>query len=279
MIEVKDLTFKFGNKTVLENVNVRFRDGEFVLIAGNNGAGKSTFLKCLMGIISPTGGEIRFDKNLSRKKIGFVTDRLSLFENLSIQEAIALHCRVYGISSFNDELLGQLELDKTGKVKDLSVGERTMLLFSLVMAQEPELLLIDEIMHALDPYIREMFLDSLLDTITRHGTTVVAVNHTFSEIEKIPERVLVLENHHFILDEKTDVLKTKIKKVEMGPEDRLVGDIPVIYKSETPFHREYFIYPFEEEMRRIFQYDFQDLKLEEIMKSFIGGYYVKKRVR
>jgi len=278
MIEVKDLSFKFKKKPVLENINIRFGEGEFILIAGNNGAGKSTFLRCLTGVLSPLSGSVYFKDGLSKRRIGYIPDGLGFFENLTLKTAINFHTRVFRTGGFDDSLLKELDLDPDSKVKTLSVGERTLFLFSLILAQKPRLLLLDEILHAVDAYLRDIFLDRLLDMIAQYNTTVIAVNHTFTEIEKIPERVLVMENGGFIIDEKTDTLREKVKKIELGPDEPVPDDLPVLFKKETPYIREYYVYPFEEKMRTGFDLEFRDLNLADILKSFIGGYYVKKRV-
>lgn len=278
MIEVKNLSFKFKKKTVLENINVRFDEGEFILIAGNNGAGKSTFLRCLTGVLSPLSGSVYYKEGLSKKQIGFIPDQLGFFENLTLKKAVSFHTRVFRTGGFDDSLLKELDLDPDSKVKTLSVGERTLFLFSLIMAQKPRVLLLDEILHAVDAYLRDIFLDRLLDMIAQYNTTVIAINHTFTEIEKIPDRVLVMENGGFIIDEKTDALREKVKKIELEPDGTVPENLPVLFKKETPYIREYYIYPFQEEMRSRFDIEFRDLGLADILKSFIGGYYVKKRV-
>ena len=276
MIKVNDLEVRFGRKRVLNDINVEFGKGEFVVIAGNNGVGKSTFLRTLMGIVTPVKGDVAYDREISRKRIGFLSDKFSFFDDFTVNQGIDFHCRVYGIKQFDDKLLRHLDLDRKQRIKTLSVGERVLYLFSLIMAQEPELLLVDEIIHAIDPYLRELFLEYLLETIDRFNATVISVNHSFSEIETIPNRVLIMENGRFILDEATEALKEKIKKVETNVD--IPGEIPVLYKKEVLHYKEYYVYPFSEEMRKSYNYQFQDLNLTEIIKSFIGGYYVKKRV-
>jgi ABC-type multidrug transport system ATPase subunit len=193
-----------------------------------------------------------------------------------VNQGIDFHCRVYGIKQFDDKLLRHLDLDRKQRIKTLSVGERVLFLFSLIMAQEPVVILVDEIIHAMDPYLRELFLEYLLEAIDRFNATVIGVNHSFSEIETIPNRVLIMENGRFILDEATEALKEKIKKVETNVD--IPGEIPVLYKKEVLHYKEYYVYPFSEELRKSYDYQFQDLNLTEIIKSFIGGYYVKKRV-
>ncbi|UCH95262.1 MAG: ABC transporter ATP-binding protein [Candidatus Aminicenantes bacterium] len=275
MIKVKDLDVRFGRKRVLNDISVEFGKGEFVVIAGNNGVGKSTFLRTLVGIITPVKGDVAYDKGISKKKIGFISDQFSFFDDFTVKQGIDFHCRVYGIKQFDDNLLRHLDLERNQKIKNLSMGERVLFLFSLIMAQEPEVLLVDEIIHAIDPYLRELFLENLLEAIDRFNATVIGVNHSFSEIETIPNRVLIMENGRFILDEATEALKEKIKKVEANVD--IPEDIPVLYKKEVLHYKEYYVYPFSEELRKSYDYRFRDLNLTEIIKSFIGGYYVKKR--
>lgn len=80
IIETRDLSLKFGRKTALERISVAFRPGEMVLIAGKNGAGKSTFLRCLARVLEPDKGKIIQAPELRRSDIGFISDSLSLFE-------------------------------------------------------------------------------------------------------------------------------------------------------------------------------------------------------
>jgi len=275
MIKVNNLDVRFGRKTVLKDINIEFGKGEFIVIAGNNGGGKSTFLRTLMGIVTPVKGNVSYDKEISKKKIGFISDKFSLFYDFTIKQGIDFHCLVYGTKQFDDKLLSHLDLDRNQKIKTLSVGERVLFLFSLIMAQEPRILLIDEIIHVIDPYLRELFLEYLLEAIDRYNATVITVNHSFMEIENIPNRVLIMEGGRFVLDESTEALKGKIKKVETNFD--IPGNIPVLYKKEILNYKEYYIYPFSDELKKTYDYQFQDLNLTEIIKSFIGGYYVKKR--
>lgn len=110
----------------------------------------------------------------------------------------------------------------------------------------------------------------------RCQTTVIMVNHTFSEIEKIPERVLVMEKGQFILDEKTENLSEKIKRIECDAE--IPEDMPCIFKRESEFYKEYFVYPFEKNLKEKFPYEYKDLSLNDIIKAFVGGQYVKERI-
>jgi ABC-2 type transport system ATP-binding protein len=274
IVEVENLRLNIGRKNILDNISFQLRKGESVVIAGRNGSGKTTFLKCLANVIFPDQGNIVFSKEVPPEKIGYISDQLSLFENYTVKQGVDFHTSVFHIEDFDFTLIKELKLDLRQKIKNLSAGERTLFHLSLILAQKPEILLIDEIIHVIDPYLREKFLEAVIDLMDRCQTTVVMVNHTFSEIEKIPERVLVMEKGQFILDEPSETLADKIKKVDSEAE--ISEEVPCVFKRELSHFREYFVYPFSEELRKKFPYDYKNTNMNEMVKAFIGGQYVKK---
>lgn len=275
ILEVDGLKVRVGRKTILDDIRIQFKKKESVVIAGRNGSGKSTFLRCLANVILPDQGMIVYRNGINKEKIGFISDQISLFENLTVEQGIRFHSSVFHIKDFDYTLIKELKFDLNQKIKDLSAGERTLYHLSLLLSQKPEILLIDEIIHTIDPYLREKFLEAIIELIDRCQTTVIMINHTFSEIEKIPERVLVMEKGQFILDEKCETLGKKIKSVVS--EEEIPKEIPYIFKRESSFQKEYFIYPFKEEFRKDFPHEYKELSLNDIIKAFVGGQYVKER--
>jgi ABC-type multidrug transport system ATPase subunit len=276
ILNVSGLNVKIGKKTILDGIEVGFSKGECVLIAGANGTGKSTFLKCLAGVILPDKGEVNYTDGIGPEKIGFISDRLSLFENFTLMQGIDFHTRVFGIDNFDASLIEELRFDPAQKIKHLSAGERTLFNLSLVWSQQPQVLLIDEIIHVIDPFLRDKFLEAVIDLMDRCNTTVFMVNHTFSEIEKIPERVLVMADGRIIVDEKSEVLARSLKKVISTAE--LASDCPVIFYRQAAAEREYFIYPYTAELFERHPYEYLPVDLTEIVKAFIGGQYAEKRM-
>jgi len=274
ILEVDNLRVKIGRKTILDDIRIQFKKNESVVIAGRNGSGKSTFLRCLANVIFPDRGSIVYNKGTTKEKIGFISDQISLFENLTVEQGIRFHSSVFHIEDFDYTLINDLKFDLNQKIKNLSAGEKTLYHLSLLLSQKPEILLIDEIIHTIDPYLREKFLEAVIELIDRYQTTVIMINHTFSEIEKIPERVLVMEKGQFILDEKCETLGEKIKSVVS--EKEIPEEIPYILKRESSFQKEYFIYPFKEEFRKAFPHEYKELSLNDIIKAFVGGQYVKE---
>jgi ABC-2 type transport system ATP-binding protein len=274
IVEVENLELNIGRKKILDNLSFQLKKGESVVIAGRNGSGKTTFLKSLANVLFPDKGNIIFSEQITQEKIGYISDQLSLFENYTAQQGVDFHSEVFHIEDFDYSLIKELKLDLKQRIKNFSAGERTLFHLSLILAQKPEILLIDEIIHVIDPYLREKFLEAVIDLMDRCQTSVVMVNHTFSEIEKIPERVMVMEKGRFILDEPSETLGEKIKKVDSEAE--ISEEVPCIFKRELSHYREYFVYPFNEELRKKFPYDYKNTSMNEMVKAFIGGQYVKK---
>jgi ABC-2 type transport system ATP-binding protein len=276
IVEVRDLSLSFSRKKVLAGLSFSLNQGEWAVIAGRNGVGKSTLLRCLSGVLLPDAGSIARGPEARPEKTGFISDRLSLFEDWTIGRAIAFHCRVFAIDEFDDRLLGRLGVKQKARIRDLSAGERAILHLSLVLSQKPSLMLVDEVLHMLDPYIRDLFIEALIEAMTVRETAVLTVNHTFSEIERLPERVLVMEEGRFVVDETPEALRGLMKKVVCrGP---LPDGLPCFFSKGEGEYKEYFIYPFSEDMRAVQALDFQDIALPEIIKAFIGGGYEQKRM-
>ncbi|MBN2400455.1 MAG: ATP-binding cassette domain-containing protein [Candidatus Aminicenantes bacterium] len=276
IVETRELSFGFSRKKVLDELCVSFPESEWAVIAGRNGVGKSTLLRLLAGVLFPKSGTIVRAEAARQEKIGFISDTLSLFEDWTVERAIAFHCRAFAVDRFDDRLFTRLGLGQTVRIKNLSAGERAILHLSLVLSQQPSLLLIDEVMHMLDPYIRDLFIEALIEHMAAKRATVLTVNHTFSEIEKIPERLLVMDGGRFVVDEPTEALGGLMKKVISR--EPLPEALPCFFKKTDGIYKEYYIYPFREELRAEHGLEFQDIALAEIVKAFIGGGYEQKRM-
>ena len=275
ILEAKGLTVRFGRKAALRDVGVAFAGGEAAVIAGSNGSGKSTLLRCLAGVIVPDRGRIIAGPGLTKAKIGFVSDRLSLYEDWTLEEAWRFHRNAFGIEAPGPARIEGLELDPRRRIKSLSAGERTLYHLSLLLAQRPAVLLVDEVVHALDPFLREKFLEAVIGAMDELRTAVIMVNHTFSDTAQIPERVLIMDDGRFILDERRETLERSVKKVS-GDTD-LPPDIPCLFAASSEFRKDRYVFPFREEWRERPGLRFEDIGLDEIVKAFIGGAYVQKR--
>ena len=274
MLTIKNLSFRYEKSEVFKDFNLHVPEGQSCLITGINGVGKSTLLRLIAGVLEPDEGEIVFSSKIGdnpKQKIGFISDKLSLYESLTVKRGIELHQSVYGTKDFDTSLIQHTKIKMDQKIRELSIGQRTIFHLSLILSIEPEVLLIDEIIHSIDAYLRKVFLEQLIKMLSVRKLTVIMVNLNFHDIEHMVDRVILLKDGKIEVDEMIDSLKEKVKKVIslMPPKE-----IPIISKTGQTDHPDYFIYPFKEEYRQQINGKLVDLNLTEIVTAFIESEYM-----
>lgn len=274
MVTINDLKFGYGKKPLFNHFNFQVPPGQVCLVTGINGVGKSTLLRLIAGVLKPQQGKIEYDPRLGtspRAKIGFISDSLSIYENLRVGRLIDLHLSVFNVKQFDDTLIRHTRISSRDKVRDLSKGQRTILHLALILSTQPELLLIDEVIHDLDAYLRKLFLDEVIRHLSEREVTVVFVNVNFHDIESLVDRVVLLKNGTIAVDEPITVLKEKVKRVLLAGE--LPAGIPCIYSLPRENFIEYFIYPYDESINQKISAEISSLNLNDIVAAFIGGEY------
>jgi len=243
MIKINSLTFSYGDNPLFNNFNLEIPKNQTLLITGINGVGKSTLLKLMAGVLKPIMGKIKYDGRpieKIKKRIGFISDSMSLYNDMKISNLISLHKRMFGIDEFYDSLIKHTKIKYSQKVGQLSIGQRAILHLSLILSQKPKIILIDEVLPSIDAYLRELFLNELLKVIAEGDITVVMVNLNFHDIESLVNRVILLKNGKIEIDEPIDILKSRVRKLicEKVPEN-----LPVIFNQKFGNYFESFIYP------------------------------------
>jgi ABC-2 type transport system ATP-binding protein len=274
MITIQDISFSYDKTKVYDGFSLHIAEGQSCLITGINGVGKSTLLRLMAGVLRPDRGTISYNPRLGavpKKKIGFISDRLSLYESLTVARGIELHQSAFGLDSFDDGLLRHLKIDVHQSIKSLSIGQRTIFHLSLVLSARPEILLIDEIIHSIDAYLRKFFLDQLIRLLSERRMTIVTVNVNFHDIEHMIDRVILLKGGRIAVDEGIDDLKDKVKRVVSS---RPPEGMPILSMGGSGDRPDYFVYPFREEFRGRIDGEIIDMNLTDIVAAFIGGEYV-----
>jgi ABC-2 type transport system ATP-binding protein len=275
MIKIEDMGFAYGRRGVLRDFNLHIKEGETTLITGINGTGKTTLLRLMAGVLFPQRGSIHYSEKLGpdpRGKIGFISDRMHLYENMTLSSAIRFHSRVYRIGEFDMSLMEQARLQPDQRIGDLSAGQKLIFHLGLILAAQPDILLIDEVIHSIDAFLREMFLNRLLECMAQRNVTLILVNLNYHDIENIPQRVILLKNGRVAVDEPIEDLKAKVKKLVSAEE---ISGIPSLYTRHYADRFEYYAYPFSPDLaaRTKGGPKVVDLNLDEIIKAFIGGEY------
>ncbi|HQU38897.1 MAG: ABC transporter ATP-binding protein [Chitinophagales bacterium] len=196
VITVRDLTRQFGTFTAVDHISFEVHPGEIFGFLGANGAGKTTAMKMLIGILRPSSGEasvagfdVYREAEHIKQHIGYMSQRFSLYEDLTVMENIRFYAGIYGlpITSIRKEakaLLDRLELTHEANtlVKALPLGWKQKLAFSLAIIHKPAIVFLDEPTGGVDPITRRRFWEMITET-ARTGMTVFVTTHYMDEAE------------------------------------------------------------------------------------------------
>lgn len=205
MLEVKNLKKSFGNRVILDDINLTVKDDEILCIVGPSGAGKTTLLRCITGLDTPDSGEFLMDgkpfdpqgTGASDRVIGVVFQDFNLFPNLSVMENITLAPTMVLKQPKNEavkkaqELLAELGLSTKGNLYpwQLSGGQKQRVAIARALAMKPKILCYDEPTSALDPNLRQDVANIIL-SLKKGGVTQLVVTHDLDFAEEIADDLL-----------------------------------------------------------------------------------------
>jgi len=195
-IEVRGLTRRFGTFTAVDEISFDVAAGEVFGFLGANGAGKTTAIRMLIGLLAPSGGSARvagFDVATQaeqvKRNIGYMSQRFSLYEDLTVRENITLYGGIYGLSDGaiaerTASLVQRLQLarDLDTRVKSIPLGWKQKLAFSVAVLHDPKVVFLDEPTGGVDPITRRQFWELIYATAAQ-GTTVFVTTHYMDEAE------------------------------------------------------------------------------------------------
>lgn len=238
LLTVKNLTKTYNKKNVLKNINFSVEEKEIVSIIGPSGSGKSTLLRCINRMVTPTSGEILFNRKLItsanigeiRKEIGMVFQHFNLFENLTVLENITLapvKLKLLSQAEAKKRALAMLKEINLYDKKDsypisLSGGEKQRVAIIRTLILEPRLILLDEPTSALDPEMTKEVIE-LIKHLKDKGITLIIVSHEMEFVKEFSNRIIFIENGKLILD-------SSYNKIINGENDRVKNFIQDIEK-------------------------------------------------
>lgn len=232
VIETSGLTKSFGRQRVLNGVDLRVPRGSIFGFLGLNGAGKSTTIRTLLGLLRSDGGRcqvVGLDPATRgvdvRRRVGYMAENQQMYGWMRVREIIAWCKRFYptwddGLAS---ELLVQLHLNAEAKVGALSKGQSSKLALLLALSHRPEMVLLDDPALGLDPLARRDFLRDVVGQLQAREVTVFFSSHLLYEIEPICDRVAILHEGRIIACDAVDELRARVKRVEFEPRDPAGG--------------------------------------------------------
>ena len=217
LIEFKNVSKSYGTFQALKNINLQIEPGKIYGLLGPNGSGKTTIIKLINDLLTPTEGNILIKGQKpgvdSKKIISYLPERTYLNTNSKVSEIISLFEDFY--EDFNKDkalkLLNDLNIDKDAKLKTMSKGTKEKVQLILVMSREAELYILDEPLGGVDPATRDYILDTILSNF-KEGSSVIISTHLISDIERILDEVIFIDKGKIILQSDADELRNKENK-------------------------------------------------------------------
>ena len=226
-IIINQLSKRFGGTQALDDVSFRVPTGTVFALLGENGAGKTTLIRILTGFARADAGQasvLSHDcgrQSLAiRRSIGYVSDSPAVYEWMTAPEI------GWFTSSFYDdsflpryhELIAELEVPASTKIKSMSKGQRAKVALSLAIAHDPELLILDEPTSGLDPIVRRQFLESMVDRAAA-GRTVLLSSHHINEVEQVADVVAIIHGGKLKMLQPLDTLRERARLITATLED------------------------------------------------------------
>ena len=202
VIECKNLTHYYGKKLVYENLNFSVKEGSILGLLGKNGAGKTTTINILHGFLQPREGEcLIYGENTqsltpeTKSRIGFLIEGHVQYAFMDIHQIEKFYSGFY--PRWNNkpywELMSKLKVGPRQKISTMSCGQRSQVALGLILAQEPDLLILDDFSMGLDPGYRRLFIDYLRTYAKEENKTIFATSHIVQDMERLIDDVLIMD--------------------------------------------------------------------------------------
>ena len=214
LLECNNLCKSYDDKQILKDINLKIPKGKIIGLLGKNGTGKTTLIKLINDLLTPTSGEILINGKKpgveSKEIIAYLPEKTYLDREMKVKDAIKYFKEFY--KNFDSqkaiELLKDLDLDINTKISKMSKGMQEKLQLILVMSRNAELYILDEPLGGVDPATRDYILDTILSNFCE-GASVIISTHLISDIERILDEVIFIDKGQIIVTSSADELRNK----------------------------------------------------------------------
>jgi ABC-2 type transport system ATP-binding protein len=227
VIQLSDVTKCYGRQTALDRVSLAVPPGVVFALLGENGAGKTTAIRLMLGLTEPSAGEVcvlGLDSGREgfeiRRRVGYLPERPTLYEWMTAAEIGWFTAGFYpdGFEFEFRRLVENFRVPLDRKLSQLSKGMRAKVALSLAMAHQPELLILDEPTSGLDTMVRREFLESMVD-VAAEGRTVLLSSHQIGEVERVADVVAIIHAGRVLLVERLDDVKRTTRQITITMEN------------------------------------------------------------
>lgn len=220
IVEIKNLNKSYGNKKVIENMNLDIPKGKIIGLLGPNGSGKSTLIKLINGLLHPNSGEILIDGNnpsmQTKKIVSYLPERTYLNDWMKVKDLLAFFDDFYDDFDMDkaNAMIDSLKIDVNEKLKTMSKGTKEKVQLILVMSRKASLYILDEPIGGVDPAARSYILKTILSNYCEDSTLLIAT-HLISEIENVCDDVIFISKGDIILQGNVeDIREEKGKSID-----------------------------------------------------------------
>ena len=216
------LTKYFGGRRVVNGLNLRVREGSVYALLGRNGAGKSTTIRMLLGLLKPDfgsaellGEDVARLSSATREQIAWVGEGHPLFRWMTVDGAIRFARPFYKQwnGDFVDQVLDHFDIPKKKRLSKLSNGQRAQVSLALAVAPDPKLLILDDPTIGLDAVVRRDFLESMIQIIQQQGRTILFSSHILSDVDRVADHIGILSEGVLRVDCPTEHFRESLRKV------------------------------------------------------------------
>ncbi|AEJ22954.1 ABC transporter ATP-binding protein [Weissella koreensis] len=234
MIELKNVSKKFGDKIAVNNINLIVKPGHIMGLIGQNGAGKTTTFRMLLNFIEPTTGSINWDGNpiddLMRTRIGFLPEERGLYQKLTIEEQVLYFAELHGMKRSEARLelqdwMKRLEVVGTihDKVQKLSKGNAQKIQLISTLIFNPEFVILDEPFTGMDPVNTEIVMQEIKQ-LKQRGATIIFSSHNMSGVEQLSDELTMLRAGRTVLQGSVANIRESFGRTEIYIESDVLDD-------------------------------------------------------
>lgn len=214
VLEINNINKSYGKKTALTDVTIKLEPGRIIGLLGPNGSGKTTLIKLINGLLTPNSGNIIVDGNpvgeKSRLAVSYLPDKTYLPDWMKVKDVIRMFSDFY--ENFDSakamDMLSKLNINGEERLKALSKGTKEKVQLILVMSRNAKLYLLDEPIGGVDPAARDYILNTIITTYNPNASVVIST-HLISDIEKVLDEAIFINNGHIVLHDTVDNIREK----------------------------------------------------------------------